>query len=79
MLKKYDSNLMNAYPISPEINHSLENDKKLIKPIGNKVILEVNYFTLPKPERHGYYYSQKRRSSNEPVSTLAERMVQSKL
>jgi putative SOS response-associated peptidase YedK len=72
MLKHYDSNLMNAYPIDPKIKNPEENDKQFIQPIGNKILLEESFKILPKLQMNGYYQSQKRRSSNEPKINLAE-------
>jgi putative SOS response-associated peptidase YedK len=40
MLEPYDSNLMNAYPISAEIKNPKANSLKLIKPVGKPVYVE---------------------------------------
>jgi putative SOS response-associated peptidase YedK len=78
MLKKYDSNLMNAYPINPAIINSNENDKKLIRPIGPKLLLEETRQQIRFPYTSGYHQAKKANKANDN-STMADRISQSQL
>lgn len=73
MLNHYDSKLMNAYPIDPKIMNPLENDKQLIKPIGERVLTEEKRAFIKYPHTSGYH--QARRAHKEAdKSTMEERM-----
>jgi putative SOS response-associated peptidase YedK len=61
MLNHYDSNLMNAYPISPRIKNPSENDKELIKPIGNKLLAEKSHDMILKPDMHSQWHRKDHR------------------
>jgi putative SOS response-associated peptidase YedK len=74
MLNHYDSKLMNAYPIDPKIKNPLENDKRLIQPIGPKLLLEETRSQIRFPYTSGYHQSKKAQKDNEPSSTMAERL-----
>lgn len=60
MLNRYDSKLMNAYPIDPRIKNPLENDKLLIQPIGDKLLNEEENKVTQRVSYNGYYHSKKR-------------------
>jgi putative SOS response-associated peptidase YedK len=73
MLKYYDSKLMNAYPIDPKIKNPLENDKQLIQPIGERLLIEEKSVFIKYPHTSGYH--QSRRAHKEADnSTMAERI-----
>ena len=73
MLCRYESSLMNAYPIGPAIHNSTANDKSLIKPVGARV-LEEDDSVIRQPQRISYgFSSHKRRNADEPRITLGER------
>jgi hypothetical protein len=72
MLGKYDSNLMNAYPVDPTIKNSFANDKQLVQPKGSIVLKEEAPPTMTYNQQHGNYHSKKHFSSNGPTSTLAD-------
>jgi len=74
MLTKYDSSLMNAYPISPIIQDPAKNDKALIRPIGGKLLAEETNEIIRFPRTSGYHQSKRAQKSNEPTSTIAERL-----
>jgi len=76
-LQIYPSKLMNAYPISPQIKDISENYKKLIQPVGNKILTEDEPNLRHTLNTSGWYHHKKRPSSNEPTSTMAERLEQS--
>jgi len=76
-LQKYPSRLMNAYPISPKIKDNSADFKKLLQPIGNKVLNEVETNLRQTLNTSGWYHHKKRPSSNEPTTTMAERIQQS--
>ena len=76
-LQKYPSKLMNAYPIDPWIKDTSENYKQLIKPIGNNVLNEDEPNLRNTINTSGWYNHKKRPSSNEPTTTMAERIEQS--
>ena len=78
MLNHYDSKLMNAYPIVPRITDPAENDKQLILPVGNKVLTEDDIPLRQTINTSGWNHHKKRPSSNEPTSTMAERLEQSR-
>ncbi len=78
LLKRYDSKLMNGYPISTRIKNPDENDRQLIQPAGPRLLTEESAQELPKLEMHGYYHSKKRPTSSEPLSTMAERLESGK-
>lgn len=42
MLRPYPSQLMNAYPISPDIKNPQNNSRELINPLGQRIDKEVN-------------------------------------
>ncbi len=78
MLNHYDSKLMNAYPIDQRIINPAENDRQLIRPIGNKVLTEDDIPLRQTINTSGWNHHKKRPSSNEPLSTMAERSEQSR-
>jgi putative SOS response-associated peptidase YedK len=61
MLNHYDSNLMNAYPISSRIKNPSENDKELIKPIGKKLLPEKSNDMKLKPDMHSHWHRKDHR------------------
>jgi len=76
MLKKYDSNLMNAYAINPAIINSNENDKKLIRPIGPKLLLEETRQQIRFPYTSGYHQAKKaNKAKREPASKNTKEYV----
>jgi putative SOS response-associated peptidase YedK len=60
MLNRYDSKLMNAYPIDPRIKDPAANDKKLIQPLGEKLLNEEDNKVTPRVSYNGHYQSKKR-------------------
>lgn len=60
MLTKYNSKLMNAYPIDPCIKDPEANDKKLIQPVGDKLLNEEENKVTQRVSYNGYYHSKKR-------------------
>ena len=65
MLNHYDSNLMNAYPIDPKIKNPSENDKQLIQPIGERILIEEKP-VMRLPYSSGYYHSRKSLRDHDP-------------
>jgi putative SOS response-associated peptidase YedK len=65
MLNHYDSKLMNAYPIDPKIKNQAENDKQLIQPIGERVLIEEKP-VIRLPYTSGYYHSRKTLRDHDP-------------
>lgn len=77
MLNHYDSKLMNAYPIDPKIKNPLENDKQMIQPIGDRLLVEEKSAFIKYPHTSGYH--QSRRAHKEvDTSTMEERLEQSR-
>ncbi len=76
MLRHYDAQLMNAYPIDPKIKNSTENDKLLIKPSGEKVLPEEKTPIINYPHTSGFHQA-KRAKKAEDTSTMEERQVYS--
>lgn len=72
MLKHYDSNLMNAYPIDPKIKNPEENDKQLILPIGPRLLIEPKSTFIKYPHTSGYHQSR-RANKTADASTMADR------
>lgn len=72
MLNKYDSNLMNAYPIDPRIKNPLENDKQLIQPIGERILIEEKITLLNFPHTSSYHQSRRDNKAAD-TSTMADR------
>ena len=60
MLNRYDSKLMNAYPIDPRIKDLAANDKNLIQPVGEKLLNEEENKVTQRVSYNGYYHSKKR-------------------
>jgi putative SOS response-associated peptidase YedK len=60
LLNRYDSKLMNAYPIDPKIKNPINNDKQLIQPVGAKVLTEDESQVFQCTSYQGYYRSKKR-------------------
>lgn len=77
MLDKTDSKLMNAYPIAPRIRNSAENDRQLIKAVGEKILQEEELRIVSKPRSQGYHQAKRSHQGNEKTSTMAERIEQS--
>ena len=78
MLNHFDSNLMNAYPISPRIKNPAENDKQLIQPIGERILIEEKTPVMKYLYTSGYHQAKKAQKANEPNSTMAERIESAK-
>jgi putative SOS response-associated peptidase YedK len=76
MLRHYDAQLMNAYPIDPKIKNSTENDKLLIKPSGEKVLPEEKTPIINYPHTSGFHQA-KRAKKAEDTSTMEERQAYS--
>jgi putative SOS response-associated peptidase YedK len=77
MLKHYDTNLMNAYPIDPKIKNPEENDKQLIQPIGPRLLIEEKCAFINFPRTSGYHLSRRANKSAD-TSTIAERSESAK-
>jgi hypothetical protein len=73
LLYHFDSRLMNAYSIDPRIKNPLENDKKLIQPIGARVVIEEKTPFIKFPHTSGFH-QERRASRATDTSTMAERM-----
>lgn len=73
MLHHYDSKLMNAYPISARIKNPDENDKQLIRPIGDKVLIEEKEAQISFPRTSGLHQAKKANRAND-TSTIADRI-----
>lgn len=73
MLNHYDSKLMNAYPIDPRIKNPIENDKQLIQPIGDRILIEDKSTFIKFPYTSGYHQSRRANKSAD-TSTIAERL-----
>lgn len=78
MLKHFDSNLMNAYPIDPKIKNPEENDKQLIQPIGLRLLTEEKTAFIKYPYTSGYHLSRRANKSAD-TSTIAERLELAKV
>jgi putative SOS response-associated peptidase YedK len=74
MLRHYDSQLMNAYPIDSKIKKSTENDKLLIKPTGEKVLPEEKTPIINYPHTSGFHQA-KRANKAADTSTMEERQA----
>jgi putative SOS response-associated peptidase YedK len=74
MLKKYDSDQMNAYPITPRIKDPTQNDKALIQPIGEKLIIEETYTRTAYPYTSGYHQAKKANKANDQTYTLGDKI-----
>jgi len=73
MLNHYDSKLMNAYLIDPKIKNPVNNDKQLIRPIGERILIEEKNTFIKFPHTSGYH--QVRRTNKvTDTSTMAERL-----
>lgn len=53
MLYPYDTNLMNAYPVSPEVKNPKSDKKELLAPIGPRLEPEYDINVETKMELHG--------------------------
>ena len=77
VLNQYDSKLMNAYAISQRIINPQNNEKQLIQPIGERILIEEARTFVTFPRTSGYH--QARRAGREAdTSTMAERYEYSK-
>ena len=76
MLRHYDAQLMNAYPIDPKIKKSTGNDKQLIKPTGDKVLIEEKTPFIKYPHTSGFHQA-KRANKAADTSTMEERQAYS--
>jgi len=74
MLKKYDSSQMNAYPITLRIKDPTQNDKALIHPIGEKLIIEDTYTRPAYPHTSGYHQAKKAQKENDQTYTLSDKI-----
>jgi len=79
MLNQFDSKLMNAYPVDQRIKNVDENDKQLIKPIGERILKEEETTVFRHQSSQGYHHAAKSRLADEKKITLAERNEQSKI
>jgi len=79
MMNQFDSKLMNAYPVDPRIKNTDENDKQLIKPIGERILYEEETIVFRHQASQGYHHSPKSRQADEKKITMAERNDQSKI
>jgi len=77
MLNHYDSKLMNAYPIDPKIKNPAENDKQLIQPIGERVLIEEKMPFIRFPHTSGYHQARRANKAAD-TSTMSERLELSK-
>jgi len=73
MLNPYDSKLMNAYPISPKIKDPSVNDKQLIQPIGQRLLIEEKMTFIGFPHTSGYQ-TARRANKSADTSTMQERL-----
>ncbi len=78
MLKHYDSQLMNAYPLDPKIKNPLENDKQLIQPVGPRLLIEEKRIAFQIPRDSGYHEARKTNKAAD-TSTMAERLELAKM
>lgn len=60
MLAPYEAELMNAYPIGPEIKNPRVNDKSLLAPIGERLQAEFEYKTTQKFIERGFGHGKAR-------------------
>lgn len=72
MLNHYDSKLMNAYPIDPRIKDPAANDKQLLHPTGNRLLVEEKP-VLRAPYSSGYYHSRKTLRDHDPFVAYIEK------
>jgi putative SOS response-associated peptidase YedK len=72
LLNRYDSKLMNAYHIDPKIKNPLNNDKQLIQPIGERILIEEKPF-IHLPYASGYYHSRKTLHDHNPFIPYTEK------
>ena len=64
---------MDAYPISPRIKNTSENDKQCIRPIGERILTEDKTPVIRFPYTSGYHHAKKAQKASEPTSTMAEK------
>jgi hypothetical protein len=79
MLNQLDSNLMNAYPVDPRIKNTDENDKQLIRPIGERTLHEEETNVFRHQRSQPYHHSARSRQAHEKKITLAGRNDQGKI
>jgi putative SOS response-associated peptidase YedK len=72
MLYQYNSKLINAYPTDPKIKNPLENDKQLIKPIGERILIEEKQTFIKFPHTSGYHQARRANKAAD-TSTMSER------
>lgn len=60
LLKPFDFNKMNAYPVSPEIKSPKVNNKDLLQPIGQRVYPEQEYIPVQKIYEVGFGHGKRR-------------------
>jgi putative SOS response-associated peptidase YedK len=77
MLNHYDSKLMNAYPIDPKIKDPINNDKQLIQPIGERILIEEKQTFIKFPHTSGYHQARRANKATD-TSTMTERLELSK-
>jgi|WetSurMetagenome_2_1015567.scaffolds.fasta_scaffold268290_1 putative SOS response-associated peptidase YedK len=70
MLEPYSTELMNAYPISPEIKNPKNNTRELLNPTGERVYPEFDYKTTTKLVEKGWGH---RKKNSDDSSTWGER------
>lgn len=45
MMRPFESNLLNLYPVSDSVDDPTINDKQIVQPIGDRVYPEINFIT----------------------------------
>ncbi len=73
LMKRYDSKLMNAYPVSPKILSSAGIDKTSLKPVGDKLLTENDTPLSTKITGQGYHRSKKTLKGDTNAPSMAER------
>ncbi|MFZ4707672.1 MAG: SOS response-associated peptidase, partial [Bacteroidales bacterium] len=74
MLKKYDSDQMNAYPITPRLKDPTQNDKALIQPSGERLIIEEAYTRPAFPYTSDFHQAKKAQKANDQTDALGDRI-----
>lgn len=71
-LQKHPSKLMNAYPISKEINNAAVFSPDLLMPKGERLLEEDKQWIPPKASRNSYHRSLNRHSPDESKPSWGE-------
>jgi putative SOS response-associated peptidase YedK len=72
LLNKYDSELMNAYPIDPKLKNPNLNDRSLINPIGERLLPEEDFKVYQKIGYQGLGHSRRHKQAPNDVRTLGD-------